>query len=67
MVCPDLSANDIDILGEPSSMKADKLIFQLRKCDNRTLSENEPRCEDPDVIDDYITKLGIMVETWVVH
>ena len=68
MVCPELSANNFDILGEPSSMVASKLIFQIRKCNNDTQKlNNEPECEDPDKIDEFIEEKGIMVESWVVH
>ena len=51
MICPDLDVSDFEILGEPSSMKADKLILQMRKCNPATRLPTEPECAEPAVID----------------
>jgi len=70
MVCPDLGdpkdhEKDFSILGEPASMISDKLIFQVRKCNNETLSVDEPRCEDEDKINEFVN--GLMIESWILH
>ncbi len=66
-VCPDYEVSDFDILGEPSSMKADKLILQMRKCNPQNRLPSEPKCAKPASIDKLIIDKGIMIESWVLQ
>ena len=48
-------------------MKADKFIFQIRKCEDSTWQPGDPECAKDDEIEEYIRRQGIYVETWVNH
>ena len=67
MICPDLSVGDFDILGEPSSMIAHKLVFQIQKCEDSNRKLGDPKCAEPDEIERFIRKKGIISETWVIQ
>lgn len=46
-------------------MISNKMVIQLKRCDNDTLEEGEIECAPSHVIDEYIQ--DISVDTWVIH
>ena len=46
-------------------MISNKMVIQLKKCNNETLEEGESICAPIEVIDEYVWDLS--VDTWVLH
>lgn len=63
LICP--QSVDFKIKGDPSSMISNKMVIQIKKCNNETLEEGEERCAPIEVIDEYVRDIN--VDTWVLH